>query len=136
MPPTDQPRKRTTTTDLPTTSTETTPISARAQAYDSITPSSHDAPQEGTAGNLQKPPVPRHASAERAAADVERHEGSRWRAFWEKYGSVELENKGSVARDHLALGTFSLPSTLINHYTATFRVRANARHLHCRIILL
>ena len=97
------------------------PSTSTPRDYSTISqpqPPTHDAPQDGTSGTLARPSNPSRPSttaAARAAAALETRDASAWTAFWEKYGSVELENKGSVARDHLALGKHTSSHLLPTH---------------------
>lgn len=107
------------------TMAEAAPLRAtRGRDYASISTSTSPAPAPPTNRHTDpREPAPtedvlqtQHA-AQHEAAGLEATETSRWALLWDEYGSVELENKGSVARDHLALGTYVHPPLHAHHAT-------------------
>jgi len=49
-------------------------------------------------------------------ATARQHSEKGWKKGLQYFQSIELENKGSVARDHLALGTPSSNRLVVNKY--------------------
>lgn len=74
--------------------------------------------QQPVAGSPGPRPLARKKSGRSAAAEAEEEESEGWwKHLIDKYGTVELENKGSVARDHLALGIPPHPLPVIGRLT-------------------
>lgn len=76
------------------------------------------------------------AAQNEEGGEAEKEQDSWWRRLADKYGSVELENKGSVARDHLALGMLSPPPIHPSIWAPSNTDRANLPRLAPHLPLL
>ena len=107
---------------------EITPIFGRERGgsrnYDTAAKLSDNGLRSGSqVGTARSRKSSKTSSTEQQAQAVLEERTRWWRDLVEKYGSVELDNKGSVARDHLALGRFP----------CTFSFSSLSRHILCNI---
>lgn len=91
---------------------EVTPIVSNSDTsrrrYNSTDSLQNRLPGSGNSTGRTKnaPPQTPDAGAVNAPVDSEEPHQAWWNRMADRYGTLELDNKGSVARDHLALGEY------------------------------